>query len=421
MPCSQFRLLSMELGRVLLIEDTDCDVPMPSPMDDHLIYDGAQLNQAMQSNATNSQHIQTTIHVVRMIGPLLRTLQAPVVSGPALSMFESHINQCRGVFPQQCQPYHPTPLEPRLLQPIFQLQNCQIVLQRHNLSTSCSLETRSEALRNCITSSKDTSQLLTRVKQYDPSQSSKNISWKDAVASAATTMVCSHVWRCMLFLCFGGLYDDALTCVEFSTAVGDFRSNNLACGRYMYGFLRCLQDKLHNGIDVWKDDMMIALVSGDVQGSTESSWVWNGSETGTALNNGTNTPSVHSPVAGKLQGQAGGDETGRQGQDEKDWNAWSEVKEILLQLRRDQREQRDRQEMREREMMEREREQQQQHQQQQYQQSQLPPPQQGWESREMPKPHQPQQQAQNSSNAGTSGSGSSGSSGASRISIAMII
>ena len=239
--------------------------------------------------APQSPFLLTTIHVVPMIGELLRSLQSPVISPQALSTFDSHFASCQRAFPPECHIYHPQPLQPRYLSPICQLQNCRIVLHRHNLSTSCPPDVRAAALRSCLHVAKETAHLLSRVRQWKP-QAPAPIAWGDAVASTAgTTMVCTHIWRCTLFLCFSALYDEALTCAHLCAAIGDFRQANLACARYLCGFLRQLATKTAHGGDLMQDEMMIALVAGDVQGSSESAWIWSGSETGTALNNSSSS------------------------------------------------------------------------------------------------------------------------------------
>lgn len=251
-----------------------------------------------------SHFLLTTIHVVRMISELLRSLQSPVISPQTLSTFDSHFATCQGAFPPECQIYHPQPLQPRYLSPICQLQNCRIVLHRHNLSTSCPPDVRAAALRSCLQVAKETVHLLGRVRQWKPPPGP--VGWDDAVASTATTMVCTHIWRCTLFLCFSALYDEALTCARLCAAIGDFRHVNVACGRYLYGFLRLLAAKTALAGDLMQDEMMIALVSGDVQGSTESAWIWNGSETGTALNTSSNNNNNHANSTSSNDNSANG-------------------------------------------------------------------------------------------------------------------
>jgi hypothetical protein len=321
----------MELDRPLLIEDRDCDTNLPCAVDDHFIFDtGILPNTNMNNNNQASAHfLLATTHVVRMIGELLQSLRAPVVSHHTLAAFDSHFASCQSVFPVHFQVYHPQPLEPRHLVPIFQLQNCRIVLHRHNLSTSCPPEVRAAAIQSCVQVAKETAHLLVRVKQYQPLG---NKTWADAVASAGTTMVCTHIWRCMLFLCFSAIYDEALVCADICAAIGDFRPVNIACGRNLYGFLRQLAGKIASGKDLTKDEMMLALVSGDVQGSNESAWALSGSEASPIMN-GLGAP----PMPDAKEGIQNNVETGLSLSEEekKEWIGWGHIQEIIRQLKRE--------------------------------------------------------------------------------------
>lgn len=282
----------------------------------------------MNSNQPPSNFLLTTIHIVRMIGELLRSLQSDSLSPETLAAFDSHFASCQAVFPPHCQIYHPQPLEPRHLAAICQLQNCRIVLHRHNLSTSSSYEVRHIAIANCVQAAKETVHLLQRVRQYQPPAP---LTWSDAVASATSTMVCTHIWRCMLFLLFSALYDEALICIDICTAIGNFRSVNIACGRFVYGFLRALETRQNT--DLLRDEMIMALVSGDLQGSTESSWAWNGSETGTQLMNQSSAPPP-GKVPKKEMMPRGEATTLSEGEKE-EWGGWKGVADMIHALKRE--------------------------------------------------------------------------------------
>jgi hypothetical protein len=368
----------MELGRPLLIEDRDCDTNLPCAVDDHFIHDAGIIPSNNMNDQTSAHFLLTTIHVVRMIGQLLQSLRAPVMSHHILADFDSHFTSCQNMFPVNFQVYHPQPLEPRQLHPIFQLQNCRIVLHRHNMSTSCPPEVRAAAIQSCLQIAKETAHLLVRVKQYQPLD---NKPWADAVASAGTTMVCTHIWRCMLFLCFNAMYDEALVCTDICAAIGDFRPINTACGRNLYGFLRQLAGKIASGKDLTKDEMMLALVSGDVQGS-ETAWVLSGSEASPIMN-GPGVPSM--PDA--KEGTQNSAETGLSLSEEekKEWRGWSHIQEIIRQLKREK-------------------------EQREYQQPHMPHPPLVWDPQMMPQP-----------TAAPASNGTATSNGSSRISIANII
>ncbi|KAI9795284.1 MAG: hypothetical protein M1833_007256 [Piccolia ochrophora] len=281
------RLLSTELGRPLQIDDNDCDVGLPCPVDDQYVRDEGILVPTDSPAAEN--FLVTTIHIVRFISPLAKALKSPVIANPTLNTFDTHFSACMAAFPPQCQIHSAQPLDPQSLAPICYLQNARLILHRHNLSTSCSQEVRSAAIDHCVAAARDTVHLLSR-SMRDPAQgsdrSTKAPDWSARLASVASAMLCTHLWRCTLFLCFRGYYSEALTCVQACAAIGELRVVNQACGRNLAFFLHTLVEKLQRGEghNLEQDEEMMVYVSGDVQGSTENSWVWQGSATGMELN-----------------------------------------------------------------------------------------------------------------------------------------
>lgn len=276
-------LLSVELGRVLLINDDDCDTGFPCPVEDQFITDKGVIVPPQPS----SNILLCTIHLVRLIGPLLQSLNAMIVPPLTLHLFDSHFTSCMRAFPPNCHINNTSPLEPRYLHLVCHLQNNRLVLHRHNLSTSCSPDLRAAAMKSCISTSKDTATLLERLMRWTPNDSPESAqTWQSGLATNATAMLCTHIWRCTLFLLYSGRYVEALTCIKVSTIIGETRAVNQACGRYLYGFINLLSEKTNIG-ELDADGGLLAIASGDVQGSTESSWIWGGSEAGKALNSAT--------------------------------------------------------------------------------------------------------------------------------------
>ncbi|TPR11047.1 Amidase family protein [Aspergillus niger] len=279
------RLLALEMGKPVLINDQDCDVGLPCPIDEQYLSDGAVVPESSQTSP-----LLATIHVVRSIGQLSRTLKSPTMSLGTLETFERHFNTCLATFPPQ---YHPTAdqyLDPRTLAPILYLQNARLILHRHNISPFCSPEARASSLDYCISTAQDTARLLSRCMRAPSSPGSgftatSGDDWRPLLASSAGTMLCVHLWRCALLLLFRQDYAPALVCVQASTAIGDSRAVNLACGRYLAFFLKVMLDRLRrNELAVLdRDEELMVYVSGDMQGSAESNWVWQGSETGSQL------------------------------------------------------------------------------------------------------------------------------------------
>ena len=98
--------------------------------------------------------------------------------------------------------------------------------------------------------------------------------------------------------------------------MGDERAVNAACGRYLAFFLRCLHHRAQLGevVGPSHDEAMMAYVSGDMQGTADGSWVWQGSETGANLAN--------------VPGQAGPAPT----QTNSQWEGWEWVEKTVAHL-----------------------------------------------------------------------------------------
>lgn len=160
-----------------------------------------------------------------------------------------------------------------------------MVLHRHNLSPVCARDARSRAIDECVSIAKDTFRLLSRTMQA-PAASPRSTSAglpdtrQSRLATAAFSMLCTHIWRCVLFLCFRGEYSAALLCVRVSAAIGEVRPVNAACGQHLTLFLDCLVAKLRRdkGVDLEDDEELVVYLSGDLQSSSQNSWIWQGSD-----------------------------------------------------------------------------------------------------------------------------------------------
>lgn len=287
------RHMSLELGRPLLIEDADCDVNLPVAIDDHYIHDAGMLVPNGVSPLTN--FILPIIHVVRAVSQLIRTLKSPLISSSTLATFDAHFTNCMASFPPSCQPNAQEPLDPRMLAPVCHLMTIRLLLHRHNLTTSCPPEVRLSAIEQCIRAALDSTNLFARA------MASANPSSQPATppfGPTANSMTCTHIWRCTLFLLYGGHFDAALTCIRAAGNVAALRDVNVACGRNLAFFLGVLIEKRRAGGLIGSpsyraerdiDEEIMAYVSGDLQASENSSWVWTtggGSETTGVMNIG---------------------------------------------------------------------------------------------------------------------------------------
>ncbi|PWY88729.1 fungal-specific transcription factor [Aspergillus sclerotioniger CBS 115572] len=321
------RLLALEMGKPVLINDQDCDVDLPCPIDEQYLSDGNFVPESPQTSP-----LLATIHVVRSIGQLSRTLRSSTISQGTLETFERHLNTCLATFPPQYHPKADQFLDPRTLAPILYLQNARLILHRHNISPFCAPETRSSALDYCVSTAQDTARLLSRCMRPPSSPGHGFVTtagddWRPLLASSASTMLCAHLWRSILLLLFRQEYAAALICVQASAAIGDSRAVNAACGRYLAFFLKAVLDRLRrNELTVLeRDEELMAYVSGDMQGTAEAGWIWQGSETGSQLE--TMSPKINSPVAyshtESNDRPSGGSES---------WDGWSWVEQTVQYL-----------------------------------------------------------------------------------------
>ncbi|RDW85835.1 hypothetical protein BP5796_04160 [Coleophoma crateriformis] len=317
------RHISLELGRPLLIEDADCDIALPAAIDDHYIHDGGMLVPSGASPLTN--FILPILHVVRAVSQLIKSLKQPVISPSTLATFDTHFSSCMSAFPPSCQLSASEPLDSRLLAPVCHLMNVRLILHRHNLSMSCPMEARVTAIERCMRASLDSTHLISRALTSHNSNSSM-----PPFGPTANAMTCTHIWRCTLFLLFGGHYEAALTCIRASAAIGSLRDVNVACGRNIAFFLGILIDKKRSGgRDREMDEEIMAYVSGDLQASTENSWIWHGSETGMNIGgNGPITPSLMG--GGSLEGTAVLTDA-----EVRDWGGWEKVEYLVGVLARE--------------------------------------------------------------------------------------
>ena len=330
------RHMSLELGRPLLIEDGDCDVGLPAGIDDHYIHDAGMMVPNGVSPLTNL--ILPIINVVRAVSQLIKTLKSPVILPPTLATFDNHFSSCISSFPPTCQLTAYEPLDPRMLAPVCHLMNARLVLHRHNLTTSCPLEVRNTAIEQCIRAALDSTNFFARA---IASSSPPNPS-TPPLGPVASAMTCTHIWRCTLFLLFSGHLDAALTCIRASASISTFRDVNVACGRNIAFYLNILIEKRRAGglagtqgyrNERELDEELMAYISGDLQASTENSWVWQGDEAGV---------NIGAAAGGKLATPtllSGGREEGMTvltDAEARDWGGWERVEYLVGVLAREQ-------------------------------------------------------------------------------------
>ncbi|PGH28234.1 hypothetical protein AJ80_00125 [Polytolypa hystricis UAMH7299] len=318
------RLLILELGRPLIIHDEDCDVNLPSAVEERLIADGGVVSHDQKTTPFLS-----VIHIMRTVTQLTKTLKAPVISNDTLETFDRHFRMCLATFPPEYRMKSNQYLDPRSLSPVIYLQNARLVLHRHNMSPGASREVRHAAIRNCLDVAKDTTRILSRCMSCpdasapDSPAGTRGNDWRYLVAAAANTVICTHIWRCILFLIFCGEYSAALVCIQASSAVGEAKAVNTSCGKYLTFFLKLFVGRAHSGDTpkLEQDEEMMAYLSGDLQTRLEGGWVWQYSELGPPSPQSTTSSTHPSPLTGKFTDDPQGG-VQAPSEVEKEWEGW---------------------------------------------------------------------------------------------------
>lgn len=258
----------------MLINDDECDTEYPEVLDEERL-----VSDDFQSPLPPAL-LLANIHVARLMAPLSKIFRSLCITNEALSKFESHLGECLLLFPRPLQLSSSTPLDPCIVAPLISFQNARILLHRHNLSPSCSVEQRTQAVEQCINAAFDTATLLSRCMMPNP----QSHDWEQRFVLSSTSWLCTHMWRCMLFLLFRQLYDAFFLVLRAAATINDARIINISCGRHLSFFLRRLIEhrNQHGFLDIEQDEEILVYLSADLQASTNS-WVWGNAETGTHL------------------------------------------------------------------------------------------------------------------------------------------
>lgn len=262
-----------------MINDDDCEIDLPSPNS----MESGRADNA-RSYATHTQSpLVPTVQVIRGISKLLKTIKDPVTSPAVTQSFDLLFDECMDLFPAHHQINAFGPLDPYEIPPVIYLQNARLMLHRQNLTIKNTANGRAQALDKCVDIAKQTTRYLARCM---PNLSREGIPpragddrWRGPLKSAASAFLCTHIWRCSLLLSFRAEYADVSVCAQASAAIGAARPVNVACGRYLDFFLQRLLLKLQDEADLLAtDEEMLALVSGDLQGSAHNAWIWKDAE-----------------------------------------------------------------------------------------------------------------------------------------------
>lgn len=339
------RIVSLESGRPLVIDDNDCDVPEPVPVDDECIR-FAGITMPPPGQATPSG-LMAVLPVTRTTAQLKKSLKSSTISAATLSTYDEHFKSIMASWPEPFPIHSQAPLDPRLLTAGCSLQAQRFFLYRHNLSSACRSSDRRDALARCVSVAQDTAHYVQRTLQHPPTSPNQGYlspahmaQWAARIRTMTPAFFCAHLWRCQLVLCLRGDYGSALTLVHVSTAIGDLRKNNVGCGRFLSFFLDKLIGRLRSGVSqqaLETDEEMLAYASGDMQACPDDAWVWSGSESGANLQPPppmimTNGNSADRPI---LQAEQQSTSTLSE-REMQDWGGWEHIQRLLTQLLQDQ-------------------------------------------------------------------------------------
>ncbi|KAI5304154.1 hypothetical protein KEM56_006788 [Ascosphaera pollenicola] len=259
------RMLAFELGRPFTIHDDDNEIELPSPVDEALI--GTNGQQSASSPENPFSLFLGIIQMAQALPHLSKTLRAAVIPMPNLEAFDKHVRMCSLSFPLQCQASSTTFLDPRFLPPVLSLQSIGMTLHKHNLSPVCPPEMRHTAFKQCLSIARETACLVARCQPPDADPDVINES-KSLIASSATSIVCTHLWRCILFLLFCEDYHGALLCIQTCSLISDTKVVKATFARDIRSFIENLIRKLQNQKGetgtVPTDDELLAHAIGDV-------------------------------------------------------------------------------------------------------------------------------------------------------------
>jgi hypothetical protein len=335
------RVSSLDLHRPMLISEDDCEIPLPSPIEDRYI----QPQGFSRSHATPPPFVGSLaiIQIARLHRPLYQALKTSIISPQVLQNFDEQFRARASLLPEAYRSSSNAALEMTALPPLFTLLSAQFHLYRRNFTPVCREPARAEAMSRCVSIAQDTAKYISRT-LHSPTKPDSEKTWQNRATLIASNMMCLHLWRCMLVLCFRGDYDAAFMCLHLASTIGKTRKINSECGRNTVFFLDRLLERVRSGHgspqQLEHDEEMLAYVSADVQGNVEHSWVW----AGAVATSPTFSPRS-SFTTSRLQGT---DQPMRDAlplrtassspkQTTNTWDDWSRIEHMMQQLREENR------------------------------------------------------------------------------------
>ncbi|KAI5282863.1 hypothetical protein KEM54_002529, partial [Ascosphaera aggregata] len=272
------RTLAFELGRPFIIHDEDNEVNLPSASDDL----SSRTNGQQSIRPADNQYpiFLGLVEIVQALPHLAKSLKSAVIPAQNLEAFDKHLRMYSlSSFPPSCQASSTYYLDPRLLSSVLIVQNTSLALHMHNLASATPAELKHSALKNCHQIAHETASFVSRCCPSDSTTTPDAIDEaKASLASFITSFVCTHLWRCILFLVLCDDYHGAILCVQAIILVNDTKPVKMACARHIRSFLETYLRKLQNHRtetgDVPTDDELVASVISDfhIKPDENSSW-----------------------------------------------------------------------------------------------------------------------------------------------------
>ncbi|KAI1845346.1 hypothetical protein JX265_005209 [Neoarthrinium moseri] len=321
------RVMALELGRPSLIHDSDCDVSLPEPIDDHFLQHEGPMHPLNVEPLTHSLHV--IINVVRSIPALTQAFSFPAIAPTRLSTFDAHFAACQRAFPAACDPSSNLPIPPHMLMPLAYLLSTRLLLHRHNLGPNCSPEVRTVAIEQCTHTALETAALIGRTSA--------------SLADTATSLLTIHIFRSALFLVLTGHNEYAATCVRALKSIDARRDVAISCGRFLAFFIQAVSSRRSELTAYYSrpipgqgyqqqsssaqavqeriltDEILLAYVTADLQAGSETSWVWAGGE--------QDHIAPGAPAGGGLNRVE--NRTGLAPDEQQDWGGWDRLDGLL--------------------------------------------------------------------------------------------
>jgi hypothetical protein len=320
----------------MLINEHDCEMSLPSPMDDHYIQPNGSFRS--QPNPTHSTGFVAMIQITRLYASLYQALKSTIILPPDLRVFDEQFRWKLQLLPESYHIGSLAPFDALALPTVFALLSARFHFHRCNISPAADPAERAEALDRCTSIAQETAKYVSRA-LHNSSHRELDKDWRERVAPIASNAVCLHLWRCILMLCFRGDYEAALMCSHLSSAIGNTRKINTACGRNTIFVLGKLLDRIRGGHggaqQLEQDEEIIAYVSADAQGSLEHSWVWASAEVTSSISTQTPSPGAYrSPGFDEPMRDALPLRTASTSPNHgtSDWDDWARVEHIVRQL-----------------------------------------------------------------------------------------